>query len=77
MLNMTHELSDGSVVQVRPQDIINFQTGIQLGETQDWVLADNSVRELTVAEMQECLQSGMIQGKAIWDNYTSQLKAMS
>lgn len=75
--SMTHELANEAVVQVRPQDIINFQTAIQLGSDSEWVLADNTIRTLTVAEMQECLQAGMQQGKAIWDNYIASLKALS
>lgn len=74
---MTHQLADESLVQVRPQDMINFQTAIALGETSEWVLADNSIRDLTVTEMQECLQAGMQQGKAIWDDYIASLKSLT
>jgi hypothetical protein len=31
---------------------------------------------LTVADMQEALDDGIAQGKVIWGNYTSQLKAL-
>jgi len=36
----------------------------------------NDVRELTVAEMQECLLSGIAQGKVIWKTYTDALKVL-
>jgi len=36
----------------------------------------NDVRELTVAEMQECLLSGIAQGKVIWKTYTDALKQL-
>ena len=72
--SMTHTLADGSVVQVRPSDAPNFQMAIAIGVPKNWVLADNTVKvDMTVAEMQECLDSGIAQGNAIWDAYTAYL----
>ena len=72
--NMTHTLTDGSVVQVRPSDAPNFQMAIAIGTPKNWVLADNTVKiGMTVAEMQECLDSGIAQGNVIWDAYTAYL----
>lgn len=72
---MTHMLADGSVIQTRPIDLTNFQVSIDAGVATDWVLADNTVKLLTVAEMGECLASGVAQAKAIWQTYTDFLKA--
>lgn len=72
--SITHTLADGLIVQVRPQDVMNFETAITLGVSKDWVLEDNTVRTLTVAEMQECLDSGISQAEAIWKTYTDFLK---
>lgn len=72
---MVHTLIDGSVVQTRPSDLTNFQIAIDLGVSKDWVLKDNTVRLLTVAEMGECLASGVSQADAIWTTYTDFLKA--
>jgi hypothetical protein len=49
---------------------------IAAGQSEDWVLVDNTVRELTVAEMQEALLSGIEQGKVIWRVYTAELKKL-
>lgn len=39
-------------------------------------MEDNTVATLTVADMQEALQSGIAQGKQVWAWYTSELKAL-
>lgn len=73
---ITHDFGDGRVVQVRPSDVGNFQLAINEGVEQDWVMKDNTVAALTVAEMQEALQSGIAQGKQVWAWYTTELKAL-
>ena len=70
----TYTLADGSVYQVRPKDLPNFQTAIQLGVDTDWVLANNSVRLTTVAELQTILNAGVTQAKTIYDTYMVTLK---
>ncbi|WP_373069824.1 hypothetical protein [Sulfurimonas sp.] len=72
---ITHTLADGAIVQVRPQDVMNFEMAISLGVSKDWVLKNNTIRTLTVAEMQECLNSGIAQAENIWTTYTDFLKA--
>jgi len=76
LADLTHTLSDGSIVQVRPTDLPNFNMALAIGEAKDWVLADNSVRALTVTEMQEAVADGIAQGEAIWQAYTDGLKAL-
>ena len=73
---ITHTLEDGSAVQVRPDDLGTLNLAIAAGQSEDWVLADNTVRTLTVAEMQESLLSGIEQGKVIWRVYTGELKQL-
>ena len=73
---ITHTLADGAVVQVRPEDLANFNMAIIEGLNEDWVIDNNDVRELTVAEMQECILSGIAQGKVIWKTYTDALKQL-
>ena len=73
---ITHTLADGSVVQVRPEDLANFNMAVIEGLSEDWVMDNNDVRELTVAEMQECILSGIAQGKVIWKTYTDALKLL-
>ena len=71
-----YTLPDGSVYQVRPKDLPNFQTAIQLGVDTDWVLANNSVRLTTVAELQTILNAGVTQAKTIYDTYMATLKTI-
>jgi len=73
---ITHTLEDGAVVQVRPSDLNTLTIAISEGTAEDWVLADDTVRELTVSEMQESMLSGIAQGKVIWRTYTGALKAL-
>ena len=76
LADLTHTLSDGSIVQVRPEDLPNFNTALAIGAARDWVMSDNSVRELTVTEMQAAVADGIAQGEAIWQAYTDGLKAL-
>lgn len=73
---ITHTLADGSVVQVQPNDLANFNMAILSGNSEDWVLEDNTVRELSVSEMEESVQSGIVQAKVIWKTYTDGLKQL-
>lgn len=73
---LTHTFADGSIVQVRPSDLSTFQLAISVGQDEDWVMADDTVRLLTVAEMTEAMNSGIAQVKAIWNDYTTSLKGM-
>ena len=74
--NNIYTLSDGSVYQVRPQDLPNFQTEIQLNQDTDWVLADNTVRTTTIDELKEILENGIKQAKAIYQEYINTLKSI-
>ena len=76
LADLTHALADGAVVQVRPADLPNFNMALAIGTARDWVLSDNSVRALTVTEMQEAVADGIAQGEAIWQAYTDGLKAL-
>jgi hypothetical protein len=72
-----HTVADGSVYQVRPSDLPNFSMAIQEGQPEEWVLDNNITRLTTVAEMQECVLSGIAQGKVIWRSHTDALKALN
>lgn len=73
---LTHTLADGTVIQVRPQDLENFRVAIALGMSEDWLTLDNKTRQLSVAEMQECLDSGIQQAKAIKRAYVQAVKEL-
>jgi hypothetical protein len=72
-----HTIADGSVYQVRPNDLPNFSMAIQEGQREYWVLDNNTTRLTSVAEMQECILSGIAQGKVIWRSHTDSLKALN
>ena len=75
--DIKHTFKDGSVYQVRPSDLYNFVMAIQEGKSEEWVLDNNTVRLTTVPEMQECLNSGIAQGKDIWRKHTAALQALN
>jgi hypothetical protein len=77
LLNVKHTMADGSIYQVRPGDLPNFSMATQEGQTENWVLDNNMTRLTTVAEMQECILSGIAQGKVIWRSHTDALKALN
>jgi hypothetical protein len=72
-----HTISDGSTYQVRPSDLPNFSMAIQEGQPEEWVLDNNTTRLTSVAEMQECILSGIGQGKVIWRNHTTALRELN
>lgn len=73
---LIHTFADGSTIQVRPQDLPNFNLAIAQGVTRKWVMADNSIRMVTVAEMQEAVAEGITQGSAIWDEFMAGLELL-
>lgn len=73
---ITHDFGDGRIVQVRPEDVGNFQIAISSNVTAEWVMENNTVEELTVAELQTAFASGVTQGKQIYDDYMQALKAL-
>ena len=75
--SLTYALPDGSVYQVRPQDVPNFQLAIQRNQDVKWILADNNVRLTTVDELKEILNHGIQEGTRIWDEYTQKLEEIN
>jgi hypothetical protein len=77
LLGVTHAISDGSVYQIRPADLMNFEGAITRGKPKNWILANNTVRLTTVAEMQECFAAGADKIEAIWDENTDALQTLN
>jgi len=73
---LSHTLPNGDIVQVRPEDLPNFNMALAIGSAKDWVMSDNSVRSLTATEMQSAVADGIAQGEAIWQTYTDGLKSL-
>lgn len=74
---MTYQFDDGTLVQVRPQDLSNFQTAIAMGQDRTWIMADNTVRMTTVAELQAAMESGIATAQVIWDGYAAQMAELT
>lgn len=75
--SITYSFSDGRSVQVRPQDVSNFQMAISMNINTEWVMSDNTVSELTVAELTEALNHGISEGQRIYVEYMSELKLLN
>jgi len=74
--NITYTFSDNSVIQVRPKDLPNINIAIQQNQDTKWIMADNTIRTVTVDELKEAMASGIAQGKAIWADYMSKLEEL-
>jgi hypothetical protein len=77
LMAMVYTFEDGTVIQVRPQDMINFQTAIASGIDRTWIMEDNSVRMTTVAELETAMNDGIRQSQQIWNDYTDQIAALT
>jgi hypothetical protein len=77
LFDIKHTILDGSVYQVRPSDLANFEGAITKGNAEEWILDNNLTRMTTVAEMQECYLSGLDQIAVIWRNNNATLKALN
>lgn len=83
---LTHDFGDGRIIQVRPPgfsyDESNMRNAIErLGrgaptDKQKWLAADNSVIELTGAELRAALDSAQDQVSVIWSQFFSGLEAL-
>lgn len=73
---ITYDFGDGRIIQVRPQDLQNMQLAIEMGITHNWVMADNTVKQVTSAELQEAYVDGITQGQEIWSTYINKVKEL-
>ena len=64
---------DGMTFQTRPSDFANFEVGIAEGST-EWILADNSIGEVTTAQLQQAFDLGKAQAKDIFDTCIMKMK---
>lgn len=80
--SLTYTFADGREIQVRPQDLRgNIKDALDISAaagllTHEWILADNSVADVTTAELQEAMQAGYTQAHAIMSEYTKAVKAL-
>ena len=70
---------NGKVFQSRKSDEMNFRLVLGTmadGDTEEWILEDDSVVEVTKAEIQEAYLKGLAEGKRIFAEYKEALKAL-
>lgn len=73
---MTYAFEDGAEIQNRPSDAANIQTAIAMGTDRDWLMADNTKRLTTVAEMQAAFNAGVAEAAGIWQAYIDEVDAL-
>jgi hypothetical protein len=73
---IAYELADGSKIQARPQDAQNLKVAIENGESQQWLMADDTVRVCTVAELQAAFDYGKAEAKRIWGSFFDEYETL-
>ncbi|MEI2423343.1 hypothetical protein V6O07_23950, partial [Arthrospira platensis SPKY2] len=74
--SMVYLFEDGQSIQIRPQDLANFQMAISTGIDRTWITIDNNVRWTTVSELQTAMTVGIQKGQEIWDRYSAQIESL-
>lgn len=70
---------NGKVFQSRKSDELNFRLVLSTmadGDTEEWILDDDSITEVTKAELQEAYLKGLAEGKRIFAEYKKALKEL-
>ena len=76
--NCTVELN-GNVFQTRPSDESNFRlsiAGMEDGDKEEWILANNTIVEVTKADLEQVYILGLKEATAIYATYKEALKAL-
>ena len=76
--NLTVDLN-GNLFQARPQDEVNFRLSVEtMSDTdkEEWILANNTVIEVTKADLLNVYSQGLAASKAIYQTYKEALKAL-
>lgn len=75
-LTVTH---NGNVFQTRPQDEVNFRLSFEtMSDTdkEEWILDNNTVVEVTKADLIAIYSQGLAASKAVYQTYKEALKAL-
>ena len=73
---MELDLGDGRIVQTRPQDQQNIMAKIEVinaGGSDRFIMKNNTIHSVTVAELQQALQSGITKGSILYEQYMDTL----
>lgn len=73
---LVHDFGDGRVMQVRKSDEQNIRNAIEIMQrhqlsTYSWFMADNTMHDVTLAELQTALESGQDQAAIVWQEFFS------
>jgi hypothetical protein len=77
--SLVHEFSDGRKIQIRLQDTQSIKDAIELLETtaedtrDDWIMEDNTLGTLTLAEFKEARLASLVGVATIFKAYNSKL----
>jgi hypothetical protein len=78
MANLVVNVGD-KAIQARPQDELNLRLSIAdlaEGETIEWILADNTIAEVSKENLQLAYAQGLELGRAIYQEYKEVLKGL-
>lgn len=70
--SMDLDLGGGRIIQTRPQDQQNILAKIDVingGGSDRFIMKDNTVHSVTIAELQQALQAGITEGSAHYETY--------
>lgn len=75
---LVHDFGDGRVIQTRPKDEGNIKGAIELLEatgqpSRNWFMNDNTVAQVTKAELETALSSGQLAAASIWDTFLTEM----
>lgn len=68
---------NGKVFQSRRSDEMNFRlvlASMEEGDTEEWILDDDSIVEVTKAELEQAYMIGLAEGKRIFAEYKQAIK---
>jgi len=74
--DMTYTYADGRVIQTRPADLTNIEIAIAQGADRKWIMNDDTVELLTVAELTEARNASIGTGTDHWNTYVDLVEAL-
>lgn len=75
--SMVHDFGDGRIIQTRPSDISNVKEAINIGSDRKWIMSDNTISLVTIAELQAAYATAVTKGEAIWDKCITDIENLN
>lgn len=73
---MCFELASGKLIQLRPNDFAIIQNAVAQSYSGGWVMADNTVGQVTTDDLIAALAYGAIESDRIFQEYITALEAL-